>query len=123
MLSHAVSPIADLSKLALILLEEANTVTRMFELVNVGPDFGAPCFFMNGGNAAGGAAGMKFSGDRHGRRRGGQLDENCAYFLDLILIGDDVLVSQQVTESQAGGFSLGLGASVEGAKFGAKLFG
>ena len=43
--------------------EQADAMAGVFELVDVGPDFGLPALFMGGGFATGGAAGVKGHGN------------------------------------------------------------
>ena len=54
------APVADfLQALAAGVLEEPHAMAGVFELVDVGPDFGLPAFFVGGRLAAGGAAGVQ----------------------------------------------------------------
>ena len=82
----------------------------VFELVDVGPDFGLPAFFVGGGFAAGGAAGVEGNGnslDTDGDGSG-QFHEDAADFLNFFVFAEQVLVAQQVAEAEFLGFRLGL---------------
>src|SRR5271165_5466077 len=95
----------------------------VFELVDVGPDFGLPGFVMSGGLAAGGAAGVQADGSYFRDERSRQFDENAADFLNLLVGIEHVLVAQQVIEAQLAGFGFGLGAGVKWAILRPQLFG
>ena len=86
----------------------------MLEFVDVSPHFRLPAFIMNGGFAAGGAAGVQLSDGTRGNcdRSGRELDKDAAHLLDVFVVADNMLVAQQVTEGQLSGFLLGLGAGV-----------
>ncbi len=76
-------------------------MAEMLKFVDVGPNLGLQGFVVDRGFPATGAAGVEFSNQpRAGRRRFRQFDEDAAYFLDVVSLADDVLVTQQVTESQ-----------------------
>ena len=120
-----IAPIANfLEAFATALLEEADTMADVLEFMNIGPHFGLPVFVMNGGFAAGGAASVKLADYGTGWRLAshGQLDEDAAYFLDVFVGVDDVLVAQEKAESQFVRFCFGLGAGLEGSVFSSQLF-
>jgi hypothetical protein len=111
-----IAPIADfLEAFATALLEQPHPMAEVLEFMNVSPYFGLPVLVVNCGLAAGGAAGMKLADDGPGRRRRGtgQLDEDAAYFLNIFVGVDDVLVAQQKPKSKLLGFRLGLGAGLK----------
>jgi hypothetical protein len=104
-------------------LEQANFVTRVFELVNVGPDFGLPRDIVRGGFAAGGATRMKRYSGARAQWQIRQLDKNAADFLYLVIGAHKVLVTQQVAKSQLTGLVFGFLASVKWAELGSQLLG
>ena len=57
------APVADfLQTFAARMLEEPHQMAGVFELVDVGPNFGLPSLFVGGGFSAGGAAGVQRDG-------------------------------------------------------------
>ena len=78
-------------------------MTGVLKLVDVSPDLGLPSLLVGGRFAAGGATGVERDGDglESDRRRPGQFYEDAAYFLDLFVLAEDVLVAQQVAETRA----------------------
>jgi hypothetical protein len=120
-----IAPIANfLETLATALLEEADTMADVLKFMNIGPHLSLPVLLMNGGFAAGGAAGVKLADYGTGWRLAGcgQLNEDAPYFLDVFVGVDDVLVAQEKAESQLVRFRFGLGAGLEGSVFSSQLF-
>ena len=107
------------------MLEKTYPVTGVLKFMDVGPYFGLPCFIMNCGCAAGGAASVELSNQarRDGNRAGRQFDENAAHFLNVFFVANDVFVAQQVAEGQLSGFMLGFVASVKRTILRPHLFG
>jgi hypothetical protein len=95
--------------------EQADEVAGVFEFVDVGPDLGLPTLLVRGGFATGGAAGVQRHRDHldSNRSRARQFHENAADFLDLFVLAQDVLVAQQVAESEFLGLGLSLDAGVK----------
>src|SRR5277367_5973182 len=119
-----IAPVADLFEaFAAGLLEEADAVADVLELMNVSPDFSLPVFLMNRGFAAGGAARVQFAHDGAGGHMMsvGQFDEDAANFLDVFVGVDHVLVAEEKAESQLARFGLGFGAGLKGSVFGSEL--
>src|SRR5580704_6774874 len=119
-----IAPVADfLEAFAAGLLEEADAVADVLELMNIGPHFSLPVFLVNRGFATGGAAGMQPADHRACRHMVsiGQFDEDAADFLDVFVGVDHVLVTQKKTESQLARFGFGLGAGLKGSVFGSEL--
>src|SRR5437660_439270 len=90
-------------------------MARVLKFVDVCPDFSLPALFVRGRFAAGGASRVKggrwsFSFQRDGARK---FDEDAAYFLNLFVLAEEVLVAQQVSKAEFPGLSLGLGAGVK----------
>jgi hypothetical protein len=101
------------------LFEKPHAVPAMLELMNVGPDLGAPVFFMSGRFAAGGATGVQTAPDTgHGW---GQLDENAAHFLNFFFFSDDVLIAEDIAETKFAGFQFGFRTGMEWAILGPQL--
>jgi len=95
-------------------------VARVFELVDIGPDLGLPAFFVSGRFTAGGTSGVQRDGWRfYAYRYGaGQFDENAANFFNLLVRSEEMLVSQQVSETELSSFRLSFGARMKRAIFG-----
>src|SRR5579863_432415 len=93
----------------------------MLELMDVGPDFSLPGVIVDGGFAAGGAAGVEFAHDGMSGRVGLKFDEDAADFLDVFVLADHVFVAEDEAKAEFAGFALGLGASVERTVLGAQL--
>lgn len=94
----------------------------MFKLVDVGPDLGLPAIIMHPGSATGGATGVKLFGTACKRFRL-KLNKDAADFFDIVIAADDMLVSQQIPETQLCRLPLGLGAGVERPVLGPQLLG
>src|ERR1051326_89520 len=90
------------------MFEEADAVARVFELVDVRPNFSLPAFLVHGRLATGRTAGVQADGSAFDadRRGTGQFDENAADFLDFFVHPEQVLVTQQIPESQLFGLNL-----------------
>lgn len=98
-------------------------VAAVFELVNVGPHLSLPAMIVDGALAAGGTARVQFGSEIPQSRFGFEFDENAAHFLDVIVLADQVLIAEQVAETQFAGFALGFAASVKWSIFGPQLLG
>jgi hypothetical protein len=123
-LGNLSAPAADfLQPLASGVLEKADEVARVFELVDVRPDFRLPGFVMSCGVAAGGAAGVQADRSWFRQNRARQFDEDAADFLNLLVFVEHVFVAEQVTEPQLAGFGFGFGAGMERAIFRPQLLG
>jgi len=91
----------------------------VLEFVDVRPHLGLPAEIMDGTCPAGGTSGVQLFGEETGP--GGlwlQLDEDAAYFLNIVFFPDHMFVTQQVTKPQLNGFVLGFRAGVEWTIFG-----
>lgn len=97
----------------------------VLKLMDVGPDLGLPSGVMGGGFPAGGAPSVKrnLSAFQHLRNGSGQFDENAADLLDFLVRTQNVLIAQQVTETELPRLNLRLGTGMEGAILGSQLFG
>src|SRR5262249_19461163 len=73
--------------------EEANPVTGMLELMDVGPDFRLPGSFVRGRLSAACAAGVQPDGRVGLLRTFGQFDEDATHFLDFFVWADQVGVT------------------------------
>jgi len=107
------------------MLEQAYPVAGVLKLVDVSPDLRLPCLLVRRGFSAGRAASVQihgdvFSADGMGSR---QLHENTPHFLDLLIHAEQMLVTQQVSESQLPGLNLGLRPRVKGTVLGPQLLG
>jgi hypothetical protein len=98
--------------------------------MDVGPNFGAPGFVVNGHFSTGGTAGVEFSALPHavfGLKRGdgflgaSQLNEDATHFRYFIIGINEMFVAQEITKAELSGLGFRLGASVKGAVFGAEL--
>src|SRR5579864_3849450 len=107
------------------MLKEAHAMAGVFELVDVCPNFRLPAFFVGGGLATGGTAGM----EGHGRAleadrcTPGQFDEDAADLLDFFVDPEKMLVAQQVSEAELAGLNLGFSAGMEWAILSPELLG
>src|ERR1035441_4538068 len=90
--SGRLAPVANFfQSLGTILFEEADSVARMLELVNVSPNLGPPGFLMHGRFPASGATGVE---PARGWYRvlaiGRQLEENAAHLFHLLVFAQDM---------------------------------
>src|ERR1700682_3690522 len=97
----------------------------MFKLVDVGPHLGLPVLVVSGRFPAGGTTGMER--DRNGVDANGsgprQFHEDTSYFLHFFVLAQNVLVAQQVSETQLLSLNFGLGAGVKRTILRPQLFG
>jgi len=91
---------------------------RVLKLVDVGPNFGLPAVVMDGRFPACSAAGVQFGGQIGDARFRLQFDKNAANFLDVLVLADQVFVTQKVSKTKLVGLALGLSASMKWAIFG-----
>src|SRR3954468_15810306 len=124
-LGAGVAPITDFFQtFAPGLLKQPDAMPGMFKLVNVRPDFCPKRLLMDCRLAATGATGMQLArGPADGLRWLVQFDKNAPDLLDIIVIPDDVLVTQQEVESQFSGLHLRFGAGVKRTILCAQLLG
>ncbi|PYV62406.1 MAG: hypothetical protein DMG97_40560 [Acidobacteria bacterium] len=105
------------------MLEKPHSMPGVFELVDIGPDFGLPGQLVDCRLSAAGATGVQFGGHERQRTLRLKFDEDAANFLDFVIFADDMFVAQNVIKAQLTGFALGLGTSVERPVFGPQLLG
>src|ERR1039457_6244088 len=105
------------------LLKQADTMAGVFKFMDIGPYFSQPMFLMDRRFAASGAAGVKSANHWPGWRlvSCGQLDEDTAYFLDVLIGVNHMLVAQQKAKSELARFRFGLGTGLKGSVFGPQL--
>lgn len=106
------------------MLKEPHPVPRVLKLVDVSPDLRLPRLLVRRGFPTRRAPSVKihwdvFTSDGIGSR---QFHENASHFLDFLIHAEQMLVAQQISESQLTGLDLGLRSRVEGAILGAQLF-
>src|SRR5438067_11310121 len=95
----------------------------MFELVDVGPDFGLPAVVVYERLAATGAAGVELAGNVWQGKLLLKLDEDAAHLFDILVLPDHVFVAQDEAKTQLVGLALGFGPGVEWAVLGTQLLG
>ena len=88
---------------------------RVLKLVDVGPNLRLPSTLMRCRFPASGATRVQrdLDGVIRDRHSPGKFDENASDLFDLFISPQDVLISQQVAESQFLGLCLGLGSGVK----------
>jgi hypothetical protein len=106
-------------------LEQAHPVAGVLEFVDVGPDLCLPSLFVGGGFAASGATSVErnWTDLYSDRRCPGQFYEDAANFFDFFIPAKNVLVPQQVSESEFPRMPFRLTAGMERAVFRPQLFG
>ena len=99
-------------------------VPRVLKLVDVRPDLRLPGLLVRRGFSAGRAPSVQIHGDVFSANGMGsrQFHENTPHFLDLLIHAEQMLVAQQVSESQLAGLNLGLRSRVKWAILGPQLF-
>ena len=95
----------------------------MLEFVNVSPYFSAPGLIVKRHFSAGSAARVQFALPHDRFQAGGQLDEDAADFLNVIIRIYDVFVAQEVAKTEFVSFRFRLETSVKGPIFGSQLLG
>jgi hypothetical protein len=96
----------------------------MFKFVDIGPDLRLPSLFMRGRFSTGGTTGMKRDLAllaTHGSGSG-QLYEDASHFLNFFIDSENVLVAEQVSETELPRLRFRLRARTERSIFGSKLF-
>ena len=106
------------------MFEKTNNVARVFEFVDIRPNFGLPRLLMRCRFPASSTPCVKLNGpggDYPRTRR--QFQKHAANLLNFLIRADQKLVAQKETKTQFAGFLLRFQAGVKWPIFGTQLFG
>src|SRR5262249_31017247 len=110
-----IAPVADFAQpFSARLFEQPHPMAHMLKFVDISPHLGPPGLIVGGGFSAGCATGMQAPIDPQagGRRR--KLDEDAADLLNLVVLPDNVLVTQEIAKTQFARFLLRFTPALEG---------
>ncbi len=120
-ISRLAAPVADFFQaFAARMFEEPYEMPRVFEFMDVGPDFSPPSRIVSGRFSASGAASVqRYRSDLGaGGRHAGQLDKDAAHLFDFLFGPKKVFVTEKVAESKFLSLDLGFAAGMEWPVFG-----
>jgi hypothetical protein len=93
----------------------------VLEFVDIGPDLSLPGMVVNGGFAAGGAAGVEAQNEAWHGILHLKFDEDTSHFLDVFVLADQMLIAQQLSKAEFVGLALCLRPGVKRAIFSPQL--